>query len=163
MSVPTLPALDPASVKIAGTKGIAVPLQIVAEGRLKRRLSPELGLTNIGVNHTTLEPGAASSYRHWHKAQDEFVYIISGEVTLITDAGSQILKAGMCAGFPKGKADGHRLVNHTKEPAVVLEVGDRGWPDEVTYPDDDMHAAGLDKVGVFNFTDKKGTPYPRGE
>ena len=90
------------------------PLDVGFEGRLKRALTGRLGLTQFGVNLTTLEPGAMSSHRHWHAEEDEFVYVVSGELTLVTNDGAQLLKAGMVAGFPAGKADGHRFENRGK-------------------------------------------------
>ena len=107
--------------------------------RRKRALGDALGLTHFGVNLVELEPGAWSSQRHWHSAEDEFVYVVSGEVTLVTDAGRQVLGSGMIAGFPAGVADGHHLINESGEPAVYLEVGDRrDEVDQVDYPDIDM-------------------------
>lgn len=83
----------------------------VVEGRAKRRLTAVLGLSDFGVNLVDLAPGAASALRHWHQNEDEFVYVLDGELTLVTDAGEQVLKAGHCAGFPKGRPDGHHLVH----------------------------------------------------
>ena len=159
MPQPHPPALDPMSVATDGSSLYPPQFQHVVKGRLKRRLSPELGLTNFGVNLTTLQPGAASTLRHWHEAQDEFIYVVSGQLTLVTDAGKQVLGPGMCAGFPKGKPDGHHLINETGEPASFLEVGDRTQPDKGHYADVDM-AAGPDPVtGKVVFTRKDGTSY----
>src|SRR5215813_8324424 len=95
------------------------------EGREKRPLGDLFGLTSFGVNLTRLAPGAASSLRHAHSKQDEFVYILEGEPTLITNAGETRLEPGMCAGFKAGTGDAHHLVNRTKEDVLYLEVGDR--------------------------------------
>ncbi|HSV28215.1 MAG TPA: cupin domain-containing protein, partial [Candidatus Omnitrophota bacterium] len=101
------PAIDPAVEAEAQTGTIYPdPFKAVVAGRTKRRLGPLLGLTDFGVNLTELAPGAASALRHWHHKEDEFVYVLEGEVTLVTDAGEQVLKAGQAAGFPKGVADG---------------------------------------------------------
>jgi uncharacterized cupin superfamily protein len=94
-------------------------------GREKRALGDQLDLTQFGVNLVTLTPGAWSSQRHWHKNEDEFIYILEGEVTLVTDDGERILGPGMAAGFPAGKTDGHHLINRTDCAALYLEVGSR--------------------------------------
>lgn len=106
-------------------------------GRLKRPLGDVFGLTKFGVNLTLLEPGAMSALLHRHTAQDEFVYVIDGELTLVTPEGEAVLTAGMCAGFPAGGI-AHHLVNRSKRPASYLEIGDRGAGDAVFYPDDDL-------------------------
>ncbi len=126
-------------------------------GRLKRPLGDVFGLTNFGVNLTRLAPGAISALRHAHTMQDEFVYILEGRPTLVTDAGRTALQPGMCAGFKGGTGDGHHLVNETAEDVVYLEIGDRTPGDGATYPDDDL-AAGLVE-GKWRFTRKNGTPY----
>jgi uncharacterized cupin superfamily protein len=126
-------------------------------GRAKQKLGDALGLKNFGVNRTTLKPGAASALRHWHAKQDEFVYVLSGELVLVTDAGEQLSSAGMAAGFPAGAADAHQLVNRSDRDAVYLEVGDRTAGDAVTYPDDDLDARAV--LGGWQFTRKDGTPY----
>ena len=153
----TLPALDPATDE--STQGSNYPEQFKPQvaGRAKQRLGNTLGLKNFGVNLTTIQPGAASALRHWHAKQDEFVYIVSGELLLVTDAGEQLLSAGMCAGFPAGKPDGHHLVNRSTRDAVYLEVGDRTPGDSANYPDDDLKARAVD--GGWQFTRRDGTPY----
>jgi uncharacterized cupin superfamily protein len=152
-----LPALDPATV--VAVQGSNYPAQFKPRvaGRRKQKLGDALGLKNFGVNLTTIEPGAASALRHWHAKQDEFIYIVSGELVLVTDAGEQVLIAGMCAGFPAGKSDAHHLVNKSASAAVYLEAGDRTPGDAVTYPDDDIAARSVD--GVWKFTRKSGAPY----
>jgi uncharacterized cupin superfamily protein len=130
----------------------------VAAGRDKRALGDLFGLTNFGVNLTRLAPGGESALRHAHRKQDEFVYILEGEPTLITNAGETVLKPGMCAGFKAGTGDAHHLVNRTPRDAVFLEVGDRSAGDSVSYPDDDVVAVyGPD--GKWNYNRKDGTPY----
>jgi uncharacterized cupin superfamily protein len=116
------------------------------------------GLANFGVNLTRLAPGAASALRHAHSHQDEFIYIVSGAPTLVTDAGETPLRPGMCAGFKAGTGDGHHLVNRTDEEVVYLEVGDRSAGDVVNYPDDDLVAV-LDTEGKRRFRRKNGAPY----
>jgi uncharacterized cupin superfamily protein len=126
-------------------------------GREKRPLGDLFGLTNFGVNLTRLAPGAASALRHAHSKQDELVYILEGEPTLVTDEGETPLRPGMCAGFKAGSGDAHHLVNRTTRDVVFIEVGDRTVGDAVSYPDDDLEAR-LTNVG-WRFVHKDGTPY----
>jgi uncharacterized cupin superfamily protein len=149
--------MDPASLAPRTDSSYPKQYRKQVERRNKRVLGDALGLTHYGVNLVELEPGAWSSQRHWHSAEDEFVYVVSGELTLITDAGRQVLGAGMVAGFPAGKADGHHLVNASNETAVYLEVGDRGDDDEVRYPDIDMLLTRRCEGRVFRHND--GRPY----
>ncbi|MCC5639348.1 cupin domain-containing protein [Nostoc sp. CHAB 5844] len=132
--------------------------QHLVAGRVKKALGNAAGLKNYGVNLVTLAPGSCSALRHWHTRQDEFIYIIEGEPTLVTNAGEQILTPGMMAGFPAGEEDGHQLVNRSEKIVIYLEIGDRTPDDEGYYPDDDLVA----KVGVNGeriFTTKDGTLY----
>lgn len=117
-----------------------------------------LGLRNFGVNIVTLPPGARSAERHWHKAQDEFVYLIEGELTILSEAGETTMSQGQSVGFKAGVPDGHVLVNNATEPAVYLCVGDRAHPEHVTYPDVDMQLVADEKGPRFLHAD--GTPYP---
>jgi uncharacterized cupin superfamily protein len=126
-------------------------------GRVKRALGDRFGLTNFGVNLTRLLPGAASALRHAHGKQDEFIYVLEGRPSLITDAGEQVLAPGMCAGFKAGTGDGHQLVNRTESDVVYLEVGDRTAGDSAVYPDDDLQAILVE--GQWRFLHKDGTPY----
>lgn len=126
-------------------------------GRVKRPLGDLFGLSNFGVNLTRLAPGAVSALRHAHTLQDEFVYVLEGHPTLVTDAGETPLHPGMCAGFKAGTGDGHQLVNNTSEEIVYLEVGDRSAGDFGSYPDDDLRAESVD--GQWLFTHKNGEPY----
>ena len=127
------------------------------KGRDKRPLGDLFGLMNFGVNLTRLKPGGSSSIRHAHTKQDEFLYILEGRPTLITDAGRTALEAGMCAGFRAGTGDAHQLVNETDEEVVYLEIGDRTDGDAVTYPDDDLAVVTIDGRRVM--AHKDGTPY----
>jgi len=126
-------------------------------GREKRVLGDRFGLRNFGVNLTTLKPGAASALRHAHKTQDEFIYVLEGEPTLLTDQGETPLRPGMCAGFSAGTGDAHCLVNRTDRDVLYLEIGDRSPADEVTYPDDDLHAR-MGEDGKWRYFRKDGTP-----
>jgi uncharacterized cupin superfamily protein len=126
-------------------------------GREKRILGDLFGLMNFGVNLTRLEPGAMSALRHTHAKQDEFVYIVQGKPTLVTNTGETPLAPGMCAGFKAGNGDGHHLVNRTSTDVLFLEVGDRTPGDEVDYPDDDLRAVLVD--GAWQMTHKDGRPW----
>ncbi|MFB2894659.1 cupin domain-containing protein [Aerosakkonemataceae cyanobacterium BLCC-F50] len=127
------------------------------EGKEKRILGDLFGLKNFGVNLTRLKPSASSALRHAHTTQDEFIYVLQGCPTLITNEGSQQLAPGMCAGFPAGSGNAHHLINNTNEEVVYLEIGDRTSGDVVTYPDDDLQAMLVD--GKWQFTHKDGQPY----
>ena len=151
------PAIDPQTVVAAVGSNYPDAFKPRVAGRAKRKLGDALGLKNFGVNLTTIKPGAASALRHWHLKQDEFVYILEGELVLVTDAGEQTLTAGMAAGFPAGKADGHHLVNRSQRDAVYLEVGDRTPGDGAHYPDDDLVARAV--PGGWTFTHKDDRPY----
>jgi len=151
------PALYPSTVEPRLGSGYPAPFAEAVAGRAKRALGNALGLSNFGVNLVTLAPGAASSQRHWHSRQDEFVWVLQGEITLVTDTGEQVLRPGSAAGFPAGRPDGHHLVNRTDREAVYLEVGDRTAGDAVTYPDIDLKAEAL--AGTLVYLHKDGTPY----
>ena len=153
----TPPALDPSSVPAATGSAYPEPFRSRVATRRKQKLGDALGLKNFGVNLTTIPPGAVSALRHWQSHEDEFIYIVSGELTLVTNNGEQRLAPGTCAGFPAGRADGHCLINRTDRDAVYLEVGDRRPDDAVTYPDDDI--AGRATPQGRRFTRKDGTPY----
>lgn len=153
----TPPVLDPTAVPAVTGSAYPEPFRSRVAARRKQKLGDALGLKNFGVNLTTIPPGAVSALRHWHSHEDEFIYIVSGELTLVTSNGEQRLTPGMCAGFPAGRSDGHCLVNCTGRDAVYLEVGDRRPDDAVTYPDDDI--AGRATPQGRRFTRKDGTPY----
>lgn len=127
-------------------------------GREKRALGDALDLTQFGVNLVTLAPGSWSSQRHWHAKEDEFVYVLEGEVTLVTDAGEIVLGPGVAAGFPAGRPDGHHLINRSKSAARYLEVGTRADIEEAQYSDIDLMAK-KENGGRFVFTHKNGEPY----
>ena len=126
--------------------------------RQKRPLGDLFGLTVFGVNLTTLLPGGMSALRHAHSKNDEFIYVVEGEPTLVTDSGEMQLRPGMCAGFKANTGDAHHLVNRTERDVLYLEVGDRGPGDQVHYPDDDIVAI-KSPDGKRIFTRKDGTPY----
>ena len=124
--------------------------------RERKRLGDIAGLTQYGVNFLRLPPGAWSSQRHWHTAEEEFVYVLSGELTLVTDDGEEIFRAGDCAAFPKNTPNGHHFINQSNAPATLLEIGTRPGNDVCHYPDIDLHID--EKISVY--THKDGTPYP---
>ena len=125
--------------------------------REKRPLGDLFGLRNFGVNLTRIAPGGESALLHRHSRQDELIYVLEGEPTLVTDRGEMVLKPGMCAGFAASGA-GHQLVNRTDRDAVYLEIGDRSVGDDVSYPTDDIQAV-LGPDGNWKFAHKDGTPY----
>ena len=137
------------------------PFDAPSADREKRALGDAFGLTDYGVNLVTLPPGTASSQRHWHSREDEFVYVLEGRPTLVTDAGRTPLAPGMCAGFVAGASDGHHLVNETDEPVEYLEVGSRRPGDDVEYSDIDMRVLGrvVGRGGGGRYQHKDGTPY----
>ncbi len=126
-------------------------------GRVKRPLGDLFGLTNFGVNITTIEPGAVSALRHSHSKQDEFVYVVSGTLILHTDEGETELSSGMCAGFKAGSKTAHRRLNTSETDAVNLEIGERTSGDSLVYPDDALVA--YSQNGSWMFTHKDGAPY----
>lgn len=152
-----LPAADPSTLEPRTDSGYPEPYRSRVLPREKRQVGRALGLKQFGVNVTTLPPGKESSMRHWHTREEEFVYVLEGEVVLRTDTGEQLLRAGTCAGFPAGSGDGHQLINRSERPAVYLEVGTSHEADEVFYPDVDMHYSPLVEGGKF--TRRDGTPY----
>lgn len=154
----TPPALDPQTVPPRRGSSYPALFRAQVEGREKRALGDATGLSQFGVNLVELPPGCWSAQRHWHTHEDEFVYVLDGELTLVTDAGEQVLRAGMAAGFPAGKPDGHHLINRTGRTAVYLEVGTRHEDvDEVDYPDIDM--AIRQTPDGQRFMKKTGEPY----
>ena len=134
------------------------PFRDDVRGRWYRRLGDHAGLKNFGVNLVRIEPGGMSSQRHWHTREDEFVYVLEGEIALVTDAGEQRLTPGMCAGFPAGAADGHHFLNRSDKDALMLVVGDRQAADECHYPDVDLFL-GPGADGTHRFMRKNGEPY----
>ncbi|HEY2675479.1 MAG TPA: cupin domain-containing protein [Steroidobacteraceae bacterium] len=123
--------------------------------RARQRLGDAGGLTQFGVNLLRLAPGAWSSQRHWHSGEDEFVYVLEGEVVLVTDSGEELVRSGDCAGFKAGEANGHHLKNSSGSDALILEIGSRRSEDEVIYPDIDLHVPKREN----GFTHKNGEPY----
>ncbi len=156
--MPDKSAFDPLSLPESNATSYPEPFRAENQQRWNRRLGDHAGLTNFGVNLTRIVPGGQSSHRHAHSRQDEFVHVVQGEVELETDAGTERLSAGMCAGFPAGTGNGHRFVNRSNADVLLLVIGDRTAGDEVSYPDIDMHGR-MGADGKFRFTHKDGTPY----
>ena len=125
--------------------------------RERRRLGDAAGLSQFGVNQLRLPPGAWSSQRHWHTGQDEFVYVLAGEVVLVTDAGEEVLKAGDCAGFKANDGDGHHLQNRSDADVLLLEVGTRITDEQAFYPGIDLVFHGDGRPALYARND--GTPY----
>jgi uncharacterized cupin superfamily protein len=154
-----LPALDPGTVPEVRRSSYPEPYRSRMGDRVKRRLGDACGITKFGVNLVTLAPGGQSALRHWHTLEDEFVYILSGEVVLISREGEQILRAGMCAGYPAGTRDAHHFINRSNAPAQYLEVGNRIDGDNAFYPDDDLMWVETESGTVA--AHKDGTRYER--
>jgi len=148
--------IDVAAQPVHTGSGYPPPYDAPCTQRRRVRLGDAAGLTQFGVNLLRLPPGAWSSQRHWHTAEDEFVYVVEGEVVLVTDGGEETLRAGDCAGFRAGDADGHHLQNRSTRDAVLLEIGSRRpETDAVAYPGCDMK---LD-AGERAYRHLDGTPY----
>jgi uncharacterized cupin superfamily protein len=150
--------IDLNAVPIFTGSGYPVPFHTPCATRARQRLGDAAGLTDFGVNLLRLPPGCWSSQRHWHSAEDEFVYVLEGEVVLVTDSGAEVLRSGDCAGFKAGLKDGHHLQNRSSQDAVVIEVGARRIAeDEGEYPDIDLRFL----KGEAGYAHRDGTPYPK--
>jgi uncharacterized cupin superfamily protein len=134
------------------------PFAAQVEGRIKHRLGDHFGLANFGINLTELAPGSVSALLHHHTKQDEFIYIVSGNPTLVLDDREYPLRAGDCCGFKAGSGVGHQLLNRSSEPALYLEIGDRTPGDLPVYPRDDLKFVETEG-GAWILTHKDGTPY----
>ena len=154
-----MPKIDIAAVPVRRGSGYPQPFDASCAGRARQRLGAAGGLGDFGVNLMTLPPGSWSSQRHWHSDEDEFVYVLAGEVTLIEDSGETVLHAGDCATFPKGTGNGHHLLNKSSVTAVCLEIGSRNPHDLTTYSDIDMMISKAND----RFLHKDGTPYPQSQ
>lgn len=150
--------LDPETLAPrVGTTAYPEPFRALCDGRAKRALGNVFGLDQFGVNLTELAPGAATAQRHWHAREDEFVYVLAGIATLVTEAGETELHPGECAGFKAGRADGHMIVNRGREPVRLLEIGSRLADEDADYPDIDLRME--KRGGTMRFLHKDGTPY----
>jgi uncharacterized cupin superfamily protein len=148
--------IDLSAVPIQTGSSYPPPFDAPCNDQASQRLARNAGLTLFGVNLTVIAPGAWSSQRHWHSHEDEFVWVVEGELTLVSDDGEEVLRAGDCAAFRLGDPDGHHLVNRSDRPAKVLEIGNSHPEDRCVYPDIDMIA----EPGVAAYSHRDGTPYP---
>jgi uncharacterized cupin superfamily protein len=152
--------LDPLQLPARSACGYPEPFRSQVMPREKRALGDAAGLKKIGVNHTTLGPGLASSMRHWHTHEDELIYLLAGELVLVTDEGERVLRAGQYAAFPAGHRNGHQFINRSGSPAVYLEISNRDPADVAHYPDVDLAWNPPAAPGVpGTFTHKDGRPY----
>jgi uncharacterized cupin superfamily protein len=150
-----MPKINTGAVPARKGSGYPSPFDAPCAARTRRRLGEAGGLRDFGVNLMTLPPGSWSSQRHWHSHEDEFVYLLEGELTLIEDGGETVMHAGDCATFPKGTGNGHHLVNKASAMAVYLEVGSRNPQDLTTCSDIDMMSSSAEG----RFVHKDGTAY----
>ena len=151
-----MPKIDVAAVPRRKGSNYPPPFDAPCAERTRQRLGDAGGLRDFGVNLMTLPPGGWSSQRHWHSHEDELVYVLEGEVTLVEDGGETVLRAGECAAFPKGAGDGHHLINRSSMMAVYLEVGSRDPQDVTMYSEIDMMSPNTDG----RYVRKDGTPLP---
>jgi uncharacterized cupin superfamily protein len=152
-----MPKVDVAKVPVKSGSFYPAPFQAEHKGRHKQALGDAVGLTQFGVNITRIAPGAASSLRHYHEQEDEFIFMLEGELVLIENDGEVMLTAGDCAGFKANSGNAHRLVNRSTKDAVYFEVGTRSPHDRVHYPDVDLLLE-RDKTGR-RYLHKSGEPY----
>jgi uncharacterized cupin superfamily protein len=152
-----MPKIDIASVPVDARTLYPQQFRKVVEGRERQRLGNAAGLTQFGVNLTRLKPGAASALRHWHENEDEFVYVIEGEVVLIEDSGEILLRPGDAAGFKAGVENGHCLINRTSRDAIYLEIGTRAASERAHYSEVDCMVERDGKT--FTYRRRSGEPY----
>jgi uncharacterized cupin superfamily protein len=152
-----MPKIDIARAVTRTASAYPKPYRSVSAGREKTALGDTAGLTQFGVNLTRLKPGAASALRHWHEQEDEFIYVLDGEVVLVEDGGDTVLGPGDCAGFKAGMPNGHQLVNRSQRDALYLEIGTRAAAERAHYPDVDLMMT-RDAHGM-RFLHKSGEPY----
>ena len=150
-----MPKVDLSQIEQTNRTGYPAPYSHDVAGRRYRRIGQATGLTDIGVSHCVLEPGAWSSQRHWHEGIDEFVVMLDGEAVLVEEGVETLLKAGDCAVFPKDVANGHHLVNRSDRPCVFLAFDCQYGEGDCHYPDIDLHF----DVANDRMTHKDGTPY----
>jgi len=152
-----MPIIDKARVPVKTGSIYPAPYAEMMAGRSSLRLGDAGGLTQFGVNLVTLQPGALSSLRHWHMAEDEFVMVTAGECVLVQDAGETLMRAGDCAAFPANVPDGHHFINRSPAPVSFLVVGSKARREVATYSDVDLVVTL--EAGQATFTHKDGSPY----
>lgn len=148
--------IDLSAIAVAAQSSYPEPFDGPCSGQTCQRLARSQGLTLFGVNLTVIPPGGWSSQRHWHSHEDEFIWVLEGELTLVTEAGEETLRLGDCAAFKAGDPDGHHLINKSDRPAKVLEIGNSDSRDRCDYSDIDMIAG----PGNAGYRHRDGTPYP---
>jgi len=154
-----MPIIDLAAIpEVVGSRYPA-PLDVPCRTRRVRRLGEAGGLTRLGVSEVLLPPGAWSSQRHWHAEEDEFVWVLEGEVVLVTDAGETVMRAGECASFRAGDPDGHCVQNRSAAPARLLAMSNRAEEDHAEYPELDLRTTPGRCAGGARFVHRDGTPY----
>ena len=151
-----MPKIDIANLPVDARTGYPPPHDKRVAGRSRKRLGDAVGLDQFGVNLTTLKPGSASALRHWHENEDELVYVLAGELTLVENEGETVMRPGEAAGFKAGVANGHHFINRSDRDAVYLEIGSRAKRERAHYPDVDLGVV-KDEAGV-RYTRKDGTP-----
>ena len=156
-----MPKIDIDKLSLDSASAYPEPYRQVTLNRARKRLGNAVGLSQFGVNLTMLKPGAWSAQRHWHANEDEFIYMVSGELVLHEDSGETILRPGNAAGFKANSGNGHCLMNRTTHDAVYLEVGTRSVREKVDYPDIDMRLERDEKGN--RYLHKDGKPYPGSE
>ncbi len=154
-----MPKIDIANVPVDSRTNYPEPLNRAVSGRSRKRLGDAAALDQIGINLTTLKPGSASSLRHWHEKEDEFVYVIEGELVVIENDGETVLRAGDAAAFKANAPNGHHLINKSGADAVFLEIGTRSKVERVQYSEADLMMI-RDNRGT-RYTHKNGTPYQK--
>jgi uncharacterized cupin superfamily protein len=152
-----MPKLDLNKVPVKTGSIYPEPYASMMKGRSSLRLGDAAGLTQFGVNLVMLEPGAVSSLRHWHMAEDEFVLVTEGECVMVQDEGETVMRAGDCAGFPAGSTNGHHFLNRTDKPARFLVIGSKAKREVATYSDHDLAIEIED--GKARFTYRDGTDW----
>jgi uncharacterized cupin superfamily protein len=152
-----MPKIDVSTVPARKGSGYPPPFDKACVDRVRQRLGDAGGLTDFGVNLMRLPPGNWSSQRHWHSHEDEFVYVLDGELTLVEDGGETVLRAGDCAAFSKNSGNGHHLINKSDLVAIYLEIGSRNSADITTCSDIDMLSSNADG----RFLRKNGSPYSK--
>ena len=153
-----MPKIDLDAAPARKGSGYPPPFGAPCATRTRRRLGEAGGLRDFGVNLMTLPPGGWSSQRHWHSHEDEFVYVLEGEVVLVTNEGEQTLRGGMCAGYPAGSKNGHHFINRSQKPAKYLEMGTNVPGDTAFYPDDDLRLVETENDGMV-YAHKDGRRY----
>jgi uncharacterized cupin superfamily protein len=153
-----MPKIDVGKVPVRTSTVYPAEFKHICDGREKAALGNVADLTQFGVNLTRLKPGAASALRHWHENEDEFVYVLEGELVLIEDEGETLLRTGDAAGFKAGVPNGHHLINRSQRDAVYLEVGTRAASEHAHYPDVDLDFV-REESGALRLSHKSGDPY----